>query len=263
MIRKNKERTITIVIIIAFILYFFIDEYFFKGIRTTLRDITNSVSLAHIISYCIVGIPLICCMIFLHRKDWLKEWDIKRPFIIAFIATLLFVLPMLIGYGVVFPFNEHVTLDRIVLSVFAAGFFEELYFRGFLFGQLFKHTRLGFLPCILPGAILFGMVHLWQGSSPTETFGVFMITFMGAFLFAWLYAEWGFNLWVAILLHMFMNLSWLLFSVSNTALGGAYPNVIRALTIMAAILGTIWYKRNQSIPRTIKWREVIKNRREM
>jgi len=86
-----------------------------------------------------------------------------------------------------------------------------------------------------------------------------MTTFLGAILFAWVYIEWNSNLWVAIFLHLFMNLSWMLFSVSENALGDNYANVFRVLTIALTIIGTIAYKRRQgvelAINRNTLWRK--------
>ena len=71
--------------------------------------------------------------------------------------------------------------------------------------------------------------------------------FSGAVFFAWLYAEWNYNLWVPILIHTLMNLSWNLFEIDNSALGDIKANIFRGLTILTAILFTIIYKRNKKL----------------
>ncbi len=81
-----------------------------------------------------------------------------------------------------------------------------------------------------------------------EWIGIFLVTFLGGILFAWTYVEWDNNLWVPIFLHKFMNLAWELFDVSDNALGDAYPNVFRTVTIALIIVITIWYKRRNRIP---------------
>ena len=73
-----------------------------------------------------------------------------------------------------------------------------------------------------------------------------MITFSGAVFFAWLYVEWNYNLWVPILTHTLMNLSWSLFEVDNSALGGVKANIFRGLTILMAITITVLYKRKKN-----------------
>jgi hypothetical protein len=49
-----------------------------------------------------------------------------------------------------------------------------------------------------------------------------------------------------------MNLAWHLFDMDQTALGGLLPNIFRGLTIAAAIVFTILYKRNQKQELIIK-----------
>lgn len=69
---------------------------------------------------------------------------------------------------------------------------------------------------------------------------------MGAILFAWLYVEWNYNLWVPVFLHALMNLAWHTFEMDETALGGVLPNIFRGLTIASAILFTILYKKKNN-----------------
>ena len=69
-----------------------------------------------------------------------------------------------------------------------------------------------------------------------------MVTFMGGMWFSWLYVEYGYNLWVPMSYHFFMNLSWGIFDVSDTALGSVAPNIFRAATIALSIYLTIRHK---------------------
>ncbi|NNE27797.1 MAG: CPBP family intramembrane metalloprotease, partial [Saprospiraceae bacterium] len=147
--------------------------------------------------------------------------------------------PMFIGYTIVFNYNPSLSLNTILTSVLAAALFEELYFRAFLFGQLFRYTQLGFIPSATIGALLFGLVHLYQGNNLGESAGVFAVTFAGGMLYAWVFVEKEFNIWIPVFLHLFMNLSWGLFDVSGNAMGGIYANIFRAFTIALIIILTI------------------------
>jgi membrane protease YdiL (CAAX protease family) len=100
-------------------------------------------------------------------------------------------------------------------------------------------------------ALIFASLHLYQSNDPVTMLGIFITTFMGAGLFAWLYSEWDFNLWVPIALHFFMNLSWEMFSVADNALGDLNAGLIRGLTILLAIAGTVIYKKKHGIPLTV------------
>jgi membrane protease YdiL (CAAX protease family) len=171
-----------------------------------------------------------------------------KPFVIA----LIFSMPLFLGGLFFFEFSRNISIPNLIAGTIIAGFVEELFFRAFLFGQLFKYTQLGFISSIIIGAIIFAAGHLYQSQDTFELIGIFFITFMGAVLFAWLYVEWNYNLWIPVFLHTLMNLAWHLFDMDQTALGGLLPNIFRGLTIAAAIVFTILYKRNQKQELIIK-----------
>ncbi len=155
---------------------------------------------------------------------------------------------MFIGFGLIGGFKMHLELRDFWFGGVFAAFFEELYYRGFFFGQLFKKTKLGFFPALILSALIFASLHLYQSTDPGTLTGIFITTFMGAGLFAWLYIEWDYNLWIPIGLHFFMNLSWELFSTYDNAFGDLNANLIRGLTIVFAIVGTLIYKRRHKQP---------------
>jgi hypothetical protein len=49
-----------------------------------------------------------------------------------------------------------------------------------------------------------------------------------------------------------MNLSWHVFEMDETALGGTLPNILRGLTILVAIVFTVLYKRKTNQALVIK-----------
>ena len=150
---------------------------------------------------------------------------------------------MLIGNAYLANFNISISWRTFWIAVIAAAVFEEFYFRAFLFGQLFRGAHWGFIPASLVGAVFFASIHLYQGDTFFEALGIFAITFLGAGLYAWVYVEWNYNIWVPIFLHLFMNLSWDLFSTANSALGGVWPNVFRSITIALIIIRTVRIKK--------------------
>lgn len=240
---------VTVITLISFLVYFVLDELFFRSLRTTLNETINQIALSHILTYLIIGTPIFIGVLVLHgSRNFLKSLGLDQSPLKAFLFALLCTLPMFIGYGIVFEFNTNFSWNLFWVAAFAAAVFEELYFRAFLFGQLYRYTRLGFIPSVLLGALLFGAVHLYQGSEFGEVVGIFFVTFMGGILFAWTYVEWNYNLWVPIFLHMLMNLSWELFSAGNTALGGMYSNLFRIMTITLIIVLTIIYKKRNGKP---------------
>ena len=243
----KKSARIILITLLSFALYFILDELYFRSLRSSINANLNQIGISHIITYIILGIPIFIGTLLLHQpKDFFKSLGLDKPILQGAIFSFLCTLPMFLGYGSVFEFNSNISVDRILVGVLAAAFFEELYFRGFLFGQLFRYTKLGFIPAVILGAVLFGLVHLYQGKETSEIIGIFLVTFSGGLLFAWLYAEWNYNLWVPIFLHLFMNLSWDLFNVDDSALGGNYANIFRMATIALSIILTIIYKRRRA-----------------
>jgi uncharacterized protein len=155
---------------------------------------------------------------------------------------------MLVGYALKFSLNKELSFNTIIINTISSAFFEEIIYRAFLFGQLYRFTRLGFLPSVFLGSLLFGAAHLYQSTDINELVGIFSITLLGSVLFSWIYAEWEFNLWTAIFLHCLMNLYWLIFDVDVSALGSTYANIFRFSTVFLAIIGTFLYKEKKKIP---------------
>ncbi len=243
---KQDFRVLAITLI-SFCLYFFIDEYAFANVRIWLFEVITIWSLSHILTYLLFGLPLfIGVLLIAGTRQFYEAQGLNKPVGKGIIYSFLFTLPMFIGYAAVFQLNQDLTLNRILISAVAAGFFEELYFRAFLFGMIFRFTRLGFLPAVFLGAFIFGSVHLYQSQDFGTLIGIFLTTFMGAILFAWLYTEWKFNIWIPVFLHLFMNLAWMMFDVSDNALGNLWANVFRYATVAFAIIYTIAQKRRSN-----------------
>lgn len=143
----------------------------------------------------------------------------------------LTVSPMFISSAIAGSIPADLSALRLVQDTLLAGFMEELLFRGFLFGLLFRFCGWGFIPASMAGAVVFGLGHLYQGSSIPEVAGVYLVTAMGAVWFAWLYIEWNNNLWLPVFLQILMNFSWTLFDMSSNAIGDVFPNLFRMITI--------------------------------
>jgi len=163
------------------------------------------------------------------------------------IFSIITVFPMLISSALIGHIAEDLKMLSLIHKTLIAGFMEEFIFRGFLFGILFRKLGWGFIPASILGALIFGLGHIYQGSTLLETTGVFFVTSIGAIWFAWLYIEWNNNLWIPIFLHIFMNLSWGLFELSDNALGGSYSNLFRIITITLTIIITIKYNRKNGL----------------
>jgi len=219
----------------------------FTPIKAVLDKITRQGLISYILTYFITGIPIFIGTYMIDRTTGIfKSLGLSAGILTATGLGILFTLPMFTGGLLFFRFDQQIDAENLIAGTIVAGFAEELYFRGFLFGQLFRKTNLGFIPSVLFGALIFASGHLYQSKDLSELTGIFTITFFGAVFFAWLYAEWNYNLWVPILTHTLMNLSWYLFEVNDSALGDVRANVFRALTIITAITFTIAHKRRKN-----------------
>jgi uncharacterized protein len=243
--KSNMNRTARNIIItlIFFFIYFIAFEYFEKIMLFIDRGL-NFRLLSYFFTYIIIGLPIFIGTYFVNDNNRIfKNLGLLQNILHGIVLASIFSFPMFIGGFIFYKISDNISIPNLIAKTIFAGFFEELYFRGFLFGQIFKNTKLGFIPSIIICALVFATGHLWQSQNISILIGVFITTFLGAIFFAWLFVEWNYNLWVPIFLHTLMNLSWYIFNVSDNALGNVNSNIFRGLTIAFSIIITILYKR--------------------
>lgn len=129
---------------------------------------------------------------------------------------------------------EGLALDLMRTAVLP-GVAEELLFRAFLFGFLYRYAGWGFLPAALLSAVVFGVEHLYQGGDPLEALGIAALTALGGLWWSWLLVEWRWNIWVPIAFHVLLNAYWTLFDMGDTALGAGWTVVLRGACIVLSI----------------------------
>jgi len=238
----NKTVKVILITGISFLIYYFLQKQYFGDIRNWIDNFIH-IGAAHFITYLIVGLPLFVGVGVIHNfKGLLSAVGLDKSIMVAVTFALVCTLPMLVGYAILFDLDTEMTWTKILGGAIIAGFIEELYFRGVLFGQIFRYSKVGFVPSVVIGALIFALGHLYQSQDFYTLVGIFFTTFLGAILFAWVYVEWKYNLWCSIFIHLFMNLFWMLFAVSDNALGGTYANIFRIITISLVIGLTILYK---------------------
>ncbi len=180
-------------------------------------------------------------------KNIPENLGLNNGLITGLLFSIITVSPMIVSSSIIGKIGDNLDFGTLLHNTFIAGFFEECFFRGFLFGILFRKLKWGFIPASILGGVIFGLGHIYQGSTFIETIGIFAITTIGAVWFSWLYIEWANNLWVPIFLHTLMNLSWILFEVSDNALGGLHMNIFRIITIALTIIITIRYHKKRGL----------------
>jgi membrane protease YdiL (CAAX protease family) len=177
-------------------------------------------------------------------RDVIRELGLSAPILPAIAFALGVSLPMLIGFGLTRSLTPHLEFRSLLFLTVFSPFIEELEFRGFGVRQLQRGTGWPFWVVVWPSAILFGLGHVEKGQGLLEMAGLFLLTGSGGVLVAWLVYRWQ-NLWVAVALHISLNLWWELFSVSRTAIGGWFPFALQSLTMLLAILVTLYFTRSK------------------
>lgn len=259
---KDKQTIQTIKIVFIVLLCYFIYDYphknHFSDLRNWINLFINDKTVSGIITYSLLTIPLIIGTAIIHKfKNICQSVGLNKSFLQGLVVAFLGTLPMLIGFLFLFKFNENLSIRWLIWGAVVAGFFEELIFRGILFGQIFRYTKIGFIPTIVIGATLFALGHLYQSQDFGTIIGIFLTTFLGSVLFAWLFAEWNYNLWVSVFLHFFMNLYWILFAVSDNAFGNLSANICRFASIICIITLTLVYKRKRNLTLEINKKNIL------
>lgn len=244
----NKTISFFLIFILGFSVYYFVDLFYFKSIQTFVKELSGSKALAHVVAYCVTMVPLIIILkIIFPEKKIISLFSINKSVLKGFSTAFIGTLPMLLGYCIYFKLVQSINFQSLFINSISSPFFEELIFRAFLIGILYRFTRLGFITSALFGSLLFAQMHLYQGSSFTELTEIFLITFLGSVFFSWVYFETDFNLWTAIFLHLFMNLYWEIFNVSDNVSGNMYGNLFKILSILLIIALVIYNKRRNKI----------------
>ena len=163
--------------------------------------------------------------------------------------ALLSVSPMLLYSLIWGTWDDSISLMKLFNIVVIGAFFEELFFRGFLLGQLFRYAKWGFILAGLIVTVIFGCGHLYEGTDIVSSIMAGLVTGLESLLFGWIFIECKYNLWCSIFLHMFMNFAWSSFAIAdNEAVGDITTNVFRILTVVMAIMWIVIYKRKNNIP---------------
>lgn len=249
------------IILTAFAL-FFVTWYFNLGVRPFANLTSGSKSLHYILNYLIAGLIPAAALCVLHKPGaLLRTMGLTHGCGRGLLFAVLCTAHMLIGYAVMGSFDRETSPDHMFTFIVIAGFFEELIFRGFVFGELFRTARWGFLPAAMLTALAFGSLHLYQGHDLASALGAFGVTATGSIFFSWIYVESGNNLWSVIWLHTLMNAPWMLFRVSESgAVGGLWANGLRLCTLLLAIALVVVYKKQRGLPYYISGKTLIINR---
>lgn len=190
---------------------------------------------------------------FIHRGKITvgESLGVNKAFLPAFKKAFIMTLPMMLGYGLLANFNITISMKSLFIGCIWAAFSEEITYRAFLFGQLFRFGKWPFLAAAVLNGLIFGIGHLYQaGGDYISAITIFMTTAIGGIWFAWMYIEWNNNIWIPMCLHFLMNLWWSAFDAGENAAGGVYANIFRGATIAISIYWTIKQKKERQLAST-------------
>lgn len=149
-----------------------------------------------------------------------------------------------IGFGCTLPMlalgllSDSFTPSRVevIHGAIAPGLTEEIFFRAMLFGLLVQLGRTPMISTAVVTGIVFGLAHIDITPDEGETIVGQLnlwnaLIALGGFMYAWLYFESRWNLWVVIALHAGMNLWWDMFDLSATPLGGWGATISRIAAV--------------------------------
>jgi uncharacterized protein len=194
------------------------------------------------------GVAVCAIAVWLVERNTLRgirrELGLSAPVAPAVGFALIVSSPMLVGFALTRSLSPHLEAFSLLFVTVLSPLVEEIEFRGFGVRYLQRATGLKFWTVVWPSALLFGYGHVEQGQSLQEMAALFFLIAAGGVIFAWLVYRWQ-NLWVAITLHICMNLWWELFSVANSAIGGWFPFALQILTLLLAIIGTLYWTRRK------------------
>ena len=160
---------------------FFVTWYFNLGVRPFANFLSTYKSIHYILNYLLAGIIPAAALLLLHRPDTiLYRLGLTHGFGRGLLFGVLSTVPMFAGYAVIGSFNRETPPDHMFTFIVVAGFFEELIFRGFVFGELFRTARWGFLPAATLTALAFGSLHLYQGDDLISASAAFGVTAAGS-----------------------------------------------------------------------------------
>lgn len=193
------------------------------------------------ITFTVIGISM--SFIYPVRKIWSELGLGMNGFLKGWAIGTALCIPMFITNAIAGEFVF--SWEKLFFLALWPGFFEEVAYRGFPFGPLYRKCKWNFFLAILVPTIIFASSHLYQAHDFMSALTTLTVTGLGSILFAWLYIEWEYNLWVPIALHAMMDAAWSLFPVGEEnygASGNTITNVGRVVTLLLAIGITLWHK---------------------
>lgn len=168
----------------------------------------------------------------------LSELGLRASPLVGFGAAFIATLPALVLLIVAGALQPDILTWALLMTAVASPLSEEMLYRGFLFGQLYRAAQWPFAAAVLINMVPFAWGHLYQSDgSLFETAGVLTVIGIGAVFYAWLYVRWDYNLWVVIAHHALMNGYFHVFEVGDSVV----DNVASFSAVLLGALGMLLF----------------------
>jgi hypothetical protein len=160
--------------------------------------------------------PTLFLVFLLWRFGWLKSAGVAscgcwKGWAVTLVLLIYYLLELTYSFFGEFSFDVPTTAvsGLRVSSVFLAGMFEEILYRGVVLYALVSvwgTTRKGVLQAVAISAFLFGGIHLLNiiGGDPSEVLGQIAIALFESIWWAAIVLRWG-SVWPTVLIHVVTN----------------------------------------------------------
>ena len=184
--------------------------------------------------------PLLAASVLFGRSRALAALGLTGSFPVALAFAGGCSLIVLAGIAITSPLALSSQLPlELMRGAVLPGAAEEVLFRAFLFGFLYRFAGWGFVPAALLSAAVFGADHLYRDWDALEAGAIALLTGVGGLWWSWLLVEWRWNAWIPIVFHVLLNAWWTAFDVSDSALGGAWEIGLRLACMAVSIAVTV------------------------
>jgi membrane protease YdiL (CAAX protease family) len=175
----------------------------------------------------------------------IHELGLLESFRVASLFAVAVTLPNLLLRFAVAGTKLQLDSTSLFMSAVASPLSEELLFRGYLFGQLYRRAGWPFWAAALANAVPFLAGHLYQLSGKGWEFAVsvtevLVLVGVSALFAAWVYVRWEYNLWVLIFIHALLNLYATVFTVTGSSSFSWVDNAAWLVTLILVVVGTIY-----------------------
>jgi uncharacterized protein len=150
-----------------------------------------------------------------------------RPLFFGLVSTL----PASIGFYLTGRISPSLAVVPFLLQCWYFPFAEEVLFRAFTFGQLYRRAGWNFFAIVIVVDAIFAAGHMYQSTDPAEIAGIVVVTGVGSAIFSYFFVRFGWNIWASFFLHALLNSWWAVFTANQNALGGWSDNIFRFASI--------------------------------